>query len=69
MNIVEKNKERNKNGKQKWKTKTQGKENMQLPGWLSWGEYVAVSASVIIWVPKSDESKSGQMVPEKVIWS
>ena len=31
--------------------------------------YVAVSASVIIWVPKSGESKSGQMVPEKVIWS
>ena len=32
-------------------------------------EYVAVSASVIIWVPKSGESKSGQMVSEKVIWS
>ena len=31
--------------------------------------YVAVSASVIIWVPKSGESKSGQMVSEKVIWS
>ena len=32
-------------------------------------KYVAVSASVIIWVPKSGESKSGQMVSEKVIWS
>ena len=31
--------------------------------------YDAVSASVIIWVPKSGESKSGQMVSEKVIWS
>ena len=31
--------------------------------------YVAVSASVIIWVPKSGESKSGQTVSEKVIWS
>ena len=31
--------------------------------------YVAVWASVIIWVPKSGESKSGQMVSEKVIWS
>ena len=31
--------------------------------------YVAVSASVIIWVPKSGESKSGQMVSEEVIWS
>ena len=38
--------------------------------WLSYCiEYVAVSASVIIWVPKSGESKSGQMVSEKVIWS
>ena len=31
--------------------------------------YDAVSASVIIWVPKSGESKSGQIVSEKVIWS
>ena len=29
--------------------------------------YAAVSASVIIRVPKSGESKSGQMVSEKVI--
>ena len=34
-----------------------------------YNRYVAVSASVIIWVPKSGESKSGQMVSEKVIWS
>ena len=31
--------------------------------------YDAVSASVIIWVPESGESKSGQMVSEKVKWS
>ena len=35
--------------------------------------YDAVSASVIIWVPKLGESKSGQMVSEKsemiIIWS
>ena len=32
-------------------------------------DYDAVSASVIIWVPKSGESKSGQMVSEKVKWA
>ena len=31
--------------------------------------YDAVSASVIIWVPKLGESKSGQMVSEKVKWT
>ena len=32
-------------------------------------QYDAVSASVIIWVPKLGESKSGQMVSEKVKWA
>ena len=31
--------------------------------------YDTVSASVIIWVPKLGESKSGQMVLEKVKWA